>query len=119
VSPEVDTNEQFSDQQPRCEIAKILIAEGECQSLGEVQLDRSVLCVAHAELLRLKNHSETMLGDVFQMDEWLESVDGEADESHVRRAEHHRNELVEQLRFDRARIQIIRVELLKDQDGTP
>jgi hypothetical protein len=119
VSPEVDTNEQFADQQPRCEIAKILIAEGECQSLGEVQLDGSVLCVAHAELLRLKNRSETMLGDVFQMDEWLESVDGEADESHVRRAEHHRNELVEQLRFDRARIQIIRVELLKDQDGTP
>ena len=42
MSPEVDTNEQFSDQQPRCEIAKIHIAEGECQSLGEVQLDGSV-----------------------------------------------------------------------------
>src|SRR3712207_1058219 len=54
VSPE-DINEQFADQQPRCEIAKTLIAEGECQSLGEVQLDRSVLCVAHAELLRLGN----------------------------------------------------------------
>jgi hypothetical protein len=119
VSPEDDTNEQFSDQQPRCEIGKIHIAEGECQSLGEVQLDGSVLCVHHAELLRLQNRSETMLGDVFQMDEWLESVDGEADELRVRRAEHHRNELVEQLRFDRARIQIIRDELLKDQDGTP
>src|SRR3712207_6112633 len=118
VSPEVDTNEQFSDQQPRCEIAKIHIAEGECQSLGEVQLDGSVLCVLHAELLRLKNRSETMLGDVFQMDEWLDSVDGEADELRVRRAEHHRNELVEQLRFNRTRIGLTRDELLKDKDGT-
>ena len=117
MSPE-DINEQFADQQPRCEIAKTLIAEGECQSLGEVQLDRSVLCVAHAELLRLKNRSETMLGDVFQMDEWLDSVDGEADELRVRRAEHHRNELVEQLRFNRTRIGLTRDELLKDKDGT-
>jgi hypothetical protein len=59
-----------------------------------------------------------MLGEVFQMDQWLDSVDGEVGESRVRRAEHHRNELVEQLRFDRARIQIIRDELLKDKDGT-
>jgi hypothetical protein len=117
VSPEDDTNEQFTDQQTRCEIGKTLIAEGECRRLGEVQLDGSVLCVAHAELLRLQNRSETMLGEVFQMDEWLESVDGEADELRVRRAEHHRNELVEQLRFERARIQIIRDELLKDHEG--
>ncbi len=115
---EQDTNEQFTDQQPRCEIGKVLTAEAECQRLGEVQLDGSVLCVAHAELLRLKNRSETMLGDVFQMDEWLDSVDGEADESRVRRAEHHRNELVEQLRFNRTRIDLMRVELLKDKDGT-
>jgi hypothetical protein len=117
VSADEDTNEHFADQQPRCEIDKILIAEGECRRLGEVQLDGSVLCVAHAELLRLQNRSETMLGEVFQMDEWLESVDGEADELRVRRAEHHRNELVEQLRFERARIQIIRDELLKDHEG--
>jgi hypothetical protein len=52
------------------------------------------------------------------MDQWLESVDGQADELRVRRAEHHRNELVEQLRFDRARIQIIRDVLLKDRYGT-
>jgi hypothetical protein len=117
VSPE-DTNEQFTDQQPRCEIGKTLMAEGECQRLGEVQLDGTLLCVAHAELLRLQNRSETMLGEVFQMDEWLDSVDGEADELRVRRAEHHRNELVEQLRFNRTRIDLIRDELLKDKDGT-
>ena len=118
MSPEEVTNEQFADQQPRCEIAKILIVDGECRRLGEAQLDGSVLCVPHAELLRLQNRSETMLGEVFKMDQWLESVDGQADELRVRRAEHHRNELVEQLRFNRTRIELIRDELLKDQDGT-
>ncbi|HET7271445.1 MAG TPA: hypothetical protein VFI90_10215, partial [Rubrobacter sp.] len=110
VCPE-DTNEQVADQRPRCEIGKILIAEGECQRLGEFHLDGSLLCVAHAELLRLGKRSEALLGEVFKMDEWLDSVDGEADELRVRRAEHHRNELVEQLRFNRTRIEVIRNEL--------
>jgi hypothetical protein len=118
VSPEIDTIEQFSDQQPRCEIAKIHIAEGECQRLGGVELNGSLLCVPHAEMLRMEDRSETMLRKVFEMDQWLDSVDGEADELRVRRAEHHRNELVEQLRFDRVRIQIIRDELFKERDGT-
>ena len=82
------------------------------------QADGSVLCVRHAELLRLEDHSETMLGEVFEMDQWLESVDGQADESDVRRAEHHRNELKEQIRFNRARIELIRDELLNDHDET-
>ncbi len=112
------TNEQYTDQQSRCEIDKIRKAEGECRRLGEVQLDGSLLCVRHAELLRLEDHSETMLGEVFEMDQWLESVDGEADELRVRRAEHHRNELVEQLRFNRTQMELIRDELLKDHDGT-
>jgi hypothetical protein len=113
-----DTNEQFADQQqPRCEISKTHIAEGECQRLGEVQLDGSLLCVAHAELLRLQDRSEALLGEVFQMDEWLESVDGEADVLRVQRAEHHRNELVEQLRFNRTRSEIIRDELFRNHDG--
>ena len=94
MSSEEEANEQFAEQQTRCEIGKILIVEGECQRLGEVQLDGSLLCVAHAELLRLQDRSEALLGEVFQMDEWLESVDGEADVLRVQRAEHHRNELV-------------------------
>ncbi len=113
-----DTNEQFTDQHPRCEIGKIHIAQGECRRLGEVQLDGSLLCALHADLLNLENRSETMLGKVFEMDQWLDSTDGEADELRVRRAEHHRNELVEQLRFNRTRIGLIRDELLKDKDGT-
>jgi hypothetical protein len=120
VSPEEETNGQFiTDQQPRCEIGKVLTAEGECRRLGEVHLDGSLLCTAHAELLRLGDRSEALLGEVFKMDEWLDSVDGEADELRVRRAEHHRNELVEQLRFNRTRIELIRDELLKDKDRTP
>jgi hypothetical protein len=74
--------------------------------------------VAHAELLRLGERSETILGKVFEMDQWLESADGEVDELRVRRVEHHRNELVEQLRFNRTRIDLIHDELLEDKDGT-
>src|SRR5215203_1271765 len=118
VAQEVDTNQQSADQQPPCEIDKILTAEGECRRLGEVQVDGSVLCVSHAKLLRLKDRSETMLGTVFEMDQWLESVDGQADELRVRRAEHHRDELVEQLRLNRTQIGLIHDELLKDHDGT-
>jgi hypothetical protein len=112
------TNEQFADQQSHCEIHKVRKAEGECGRLGEVQFDGSVLCVSHAELLRLKDRSETMLGTVFEMDQWLESVDGQADELRVRRIEHQRNEVIEQLRVDRTHIGLIRDELLKDHDGT-
>jgi hypothetical protein len=118
VAQEVDTNEQSADQQPHCEIGKVREAEVECLRLGEVQLDGNVLCVRHAELLRLEDHSETMLREVFEMDQWLESVDGQADELRVRRAEHHRNDLVEQIRFDRTRIELIGDELLNDHDAT-
>ena len=114
-----DTNIQTAEQQPRCEMGKVLIAEGECRRPGAVQLDGSLLCVPHAELLRLEARSETMLGKVFEMDQWLESVDGEADELRVGRVEQQRNEVVEQLRFNRTRISLIRDELLKDRDGTP
>ena len=118
MAQEVEPNEHSADEQARCEIDKIHEAEGECPRPGEVQLDAIVLCVRHAELLGLENHSERMLGEVFKMDQWLESVDGQADELGVRRAEHHRNELVEQLRLNRARIELIRGELLKDRDVT-
>src|SRR5215208_1209027 len=118
MAQEVDTNEQSADQQPRCEIDKIRKVEGECMRPGEVQLDGSVLCARHAELLRLEDHSETMLGEVFEMDQWLESVDGQADELRVRRAEHHRDDLVEQIRFKRTQIELIHDELRKNHDGT-
>jgi hypothetical protein len=118
VVQEVDTNERSADQQSRCEIGKIRKAEGECLRPGEVQLDGSVLCSRHAELLKLEDHCETMLGEKFEMDRWLESVDGQADELGVRRAEHHRDDLLEQIRYNRMVIELIRDELRKDHDGT-
>jgi hypothetical protein len=48
VSPEM-TNKLVTDQQPRCEIGKVLIAEGECRRPGKVQLDGILLCMPHAE----------------------------------------------------------------------
>ena len=114
---EVAANEQSADQQHRCEIDWIRIAQGKCLRPGEVQLDGIVLCVSHAKLLRLEDHCETMLGEKFEMDRWLESVDGQADELGVRRAEHHRDDLVEQIRYDRMVIELIRDELRKDHDG--
>jgi hypothetical protein len=66
----------------------------------------------------LEDYSETMLGEVFEMDQWLESVDSQADELGVRRAEHHRNDLVEQIRFNRWLVALIRDELLKGHGGT-
>ena len=115
---EVETNEHSASQQPRCEIGKKRQAEGGCLRLGEVQLDGSVLCSRHAELLGLDDHSETMLGEVFEMDQWLESIDGQTDELGVRRAEHHRNDLLEQIRFNRWIVELIRAELLRGHDGT-
>jgi hypothetical protein len=112
------TTEQSADQQPRCEMGKVRKAEGECLRPGEVHVDGRVLCARHAELLRLEDHSETLLGLVFEMDQWLESVDGQADELGVRRAEHHRNELVEQMRSNRTQIGLIRDELREDHDQT-
>ena len=115
---EADTSERFADQQSCCEIGKILITEGECQRLGEVHLDGRLLCVRHAELLELEQQSERMLGEVFEMDQWLESIDAQTDELGVRRAEHHRNDLLEQIRFNRGILELIRAELLRGHDGT-
>ena len=118
MAPKGNADEQSADRQPRCEIGKIRKAEGECPRPSEVQFDESLLCVRHAELLRLEDHSETMLREVFRMDQWLESADGQADEADVRRAEHPRSELVEQIRLNRTRIALIDNALLKDPDGT-
>jgi hypothetical protein len=94
-------NAQTTDQQPRCEFAKTLFTEGECQRLGEVQFDGSLLCVPHAELLRLKVEESKLLGRVFEMDKWLDNPNNRVDQLHWRRVLHQRDEVVEQLRFNR------------------
>jgi hypothetical protein len=118
VAQKVIAKGQSADERPRCEIDKIREAEEACKWPGEVRLDGSVVCVRHAELLGLEDHSEAILGEVFEMDQWLESVDGRDDESRVGRAEHHRNDLAEQVRSNRSRMELIRDELLKDHEGT-
>jgi hypothetical protein len=94
-----DTNVHTTEVQRRCEYVKPLFSEGECQRTGEVQLDGSVLCVPHAELLRLVDHSSTLLGTVFEMDKWLDNPDNRADELRWRRLMHQRDEAVEHLRY--------------------
>ena len=118
MAQEVDAKGQSAGDRPRCEIDKVREAEGGCLRPGEIRLDGSVVCVRHAELLGLEDHSEAILGEVFEMDRWLESVDGQADELRVRRAEQHRNDLAEQVRSNRTRIELIRDELLKHHDRT-
>ena len=96
-----DTNVDTTDQQPRCEYGKTLFAEGECQRTSEVQLDGSVLCVPHAKLLRLERRENTLLGTVFEMDKWLDDPNNRADQLRWQRVLRERDEVEEQLRFNR------------------
>ena len=100
-----DTNIHTTDQHPRCEYGKTLFTEGECPRTGEVQVDGSLLCVPHAELLRLEVRESTLLGTVFEMDKWLDNPDNQADQLHWRRVLHQRYEAVEQLRSNRTLIE--------------
>ena len=95
-----ESNAQSADHEPRCEFAKTLFSEGECQRLGEVQFDGSLLCVPHAELLRLKVRECTLLGTVFELDKWLDNPNNRADELRWRRLLRERDETVEQLRYN-------------------
>jgi hypothetical protein len=104
-----DTNVHTTDQQPRCEYVKPLFSEGECRMTGEVQVDGSLLCVPHAELLRLVVQNRTLLGTVFEMDKWLDNPDNRADELRWRRVLHQRYEAVEQLRSNRTLIEAHKV----------
>ena len=104
-----DTNEQTTEQQSRCEFAKTLFSEGECQRLGEVQSDGSLLCVPHAELLRLKVRVDTLLGTVFEMDKWLDNPNNRADQLRWQRVLHQRDEVLEQLRFNRTLLEAHKV----------
>jgi hypothetical protein len=103
------TKDHTTDQQPRCEFGKTLFAKGECPRQGEVQVDGSLLCVPHAELLRLEVRESTMLGTVFEMDKWLDNPNNRADEVHWRRVLHQRDEEVEQLRSNRTLIEVHKV----------
>jgi hypothetical protein len=100
-----ESNAQSADQQPRCEFGKTFFTVGECPRTGEVQFDGSLLCVPHAELLRLKVREGTLLGTVFEMDKWLDNPNNRADQLYWQRVLRQRDESVEQLRFNRRLIE--------------
>jgi hypothetical protein len=99
------TDHQTAEQWPRCEFGKTLFAEGDCRRPGEVQMDGSLLCVTHAQLLRLQVRENLTLGRVFEMDKWLENPNNRADQLSWQRVLHQRDEAVEQLRFNRTLIE--------------
>jgi hypothetical protein len=68
-------------------------------------LDGSLLCLAHTKQLRLEERESALLGKVFEMDQWLDNPGNRADELHWRRRLHERDEVVEQLRFNRTLIE--------------
>jgi hypothetical protein len=103
--PTEDANRHNADPWPRCEFGKTLFSEGECPKTGEVQLDGSLLCVPHAKLLRLEVQESTLLGTVCEMDKWLDNPNNRADQLRWRRLLRERDEVVEQLRFNRTLIE--------------
>jgi hypothetical protein len=55
----------------------------------------------YGKQLRLEAQESTLLGTVFEMDKWLDNPDNRADQLHWRRLLRERDEVVEQLRFNR------------------
>jgi hypothetical protein len=103
--PLEDTNGHNADQRLRCEYGKTLFWEGECPRPGKIQLDGSLLCLAHAKLLRLEERESTLLGTVFEMDKWLENPSNRAEQLHWRRRLDERDETVDELRRNRTLIE--------------
>ena len=62
-------------------------------------------------LLSLENRFDTLLGEVFRLDQWLESVDGQHSEMQVRRVERQREEALDQLRSIHTQLEALRKEL--------
>ena len=107
--PTAEYEDHSADPWLRCEFGKTLFGRGECPRVGEVQLDGSLLCVAHAKLLRLEERESALLGKVFEMDKWLENPSNRADELHWRRLLHKRDETVDELRRNRTLIEARKV----------
>ena len=100
-----DKTDHTANQQSRCEFDKPFFSEGECQRLGEVQLDGSLLCVPHTQLLRLQAQEGTLLVKVFEMDKWLDGPGTRANQPRWWRVLRERDETLEQLRFNRTLIE--------------
>jgi hypothetical protein len=110
---DADGNSPLS--QPRCEIEKTPLVEGECQRPGEVRYKGMLLvCRPHAALLQLEDRAQAVLGSVFRMDEWLqENGSSEADEEYLGRIRHEREGALAALRHIRVQIRSARKEVLQ------
>ena len=100
-----DNSSAVSQPSPRCEIEKAILDKA-CQDPGEVRYGGVLLCAPHAELLRLEERAEALLGSVFRMDEWLEQngSSSAADEEFVGRLRREREKIVAALRLTRAQL---------------
>ena len=107
IVPQEGANEHIATQHSYCEFGNSLMGE-QCQRPGEVRLDGNLLCVRHAELLKLEDRSATLLGTVFEMDKWLDDTHNHMNELRWRRVLRQRDEVVEELRSTRTRIEVIR-----------
>jgi hypothetical protein len=96
-----DTTDHTAHPWSRCEFGKTLFSEGECQRPGVDQLNGSLLCVPHAKRLRLEVREDMLRGTVFEMDKWLDNPNNRADQLHWQRVLGQRDEVLEQLRFNR------------------
>jgi hypothetical protein len=101
--------------QPRCEIEKTSLVEGECKRPGEVSYKGMLLlCEPHAALLELEDRAQAVLGSVFRMDEWLGGNESSgADEEYLGRIRHEREEALGALRLIRKQIRSARKEVLQ------
>ena len=104
MAPE-DTTDHTAHPWSRCEFGKTIFSEGECQRPGVDQLNGSLLCVPHAKRLRLEVRVDMLLGTVFEMDKWLDNQNNRAEQLRWRRLLRERDEVVEQLRFNRTLIE--------------
>ena len=103
---EADGNTAAS--QPRCEIAKTILEE-ECERPGESRYRGMLLCGPHAALLGVEDRAEVLLGTMFMLDKWMEeNGSSEADEEHLGRIRHQREEVVAALRLTRAHLRSAR-----------
>ena len=108
--PQVETDGNTADSQPRCEIVKTSLVDEECERPGQIRY-RGVLllCVPHAALLGLEDRAEALLGSLFQMDEWMEENGSlSADEEFVGRIRHERDDALDALRLTRVQIRSTR-----------
>jgi hypothetical protein len=59
----------------------------------------------HAKLQRLEVRENTLLGTVFEMDKWLDNPNNRADQLHWGRMMRERDEVLEELRFNRTLVE--------------